>query len=95
MEHVLLSAVCSWLCFTEWNSRERSVCLCVLGIVSGAARIARGCLAGLIRLNSTAAFRSLSTKTCPPAKVHFHCFYHHFFKRKQNCKQKQPDTGWL
>lgn len=51
----MLSAVCSCLRLSEWNPRERSVCLCVLGIVSGAARIARGCLAGLMPLNSTVA----------------------------------------
>lgn len=83
MEYVLLSAVCvSWLCFSEWNSCERSVCLCVLGIVSGTARIACGCLAGLIPLNSTISFHSLSTKTCPPAKVHFHCFLPSLFQEK-------------
>lgn len=85
MEYVLLSAVCSSECLSEWNSCEKL--LCVLGIVSGTAWIACGCLPGLIPLNSTISFHSLSTKTCPPAKVHFHCFYHHFFKRKQNCEE--------
>lgn len=46
------------------------------------ARIARGCLAGLIPLNSTVASRSLSTKTCPPAKVHFRCFLPSLFQEK-------------
>lgn len=53
--------------------------LCVLGVVSGSAWIACGCLAGLIPLNSTISFHSFSTKTCPPAKLYWFLFYVFFF----------------
>lgn len=60
MEYVLLSAVCSSERLSEWNSCEKLQC--VLGVVSGTAWIACGCLPGLIPLNSTISFHSLSTK---------------------------------
>ena len=100
MEYVSLSTVCCSECVSEWNSCAKGAEIkteklqCVLGIVSGTVWIACGCLAGLIPLKSTISLHSLSTKTCPPAKVHLHRFYHHFFKRKQNCEEKQPDTGF-
>lgn len=100
MEHVVfIMEYISAVCCSDYSSRVNGMDVRdvlkqkqrnlrrVLGIVSGTVWIACGCLAGLIPLKSTISLHSLSTKACPPAKVHLHCFYHHFFKRKQNCAE--------